>query len=169
MEWAEGANSRMALRPKEDAHGALGGAVWWLWYTPRDTTKETSTQAATGHRAYVLCEGQATRRALASSLSDTYQTEETREEARREAPLFLISKPTRFKRENAVDSACVCVHLPFARYSKSSQVANFQIGTNKCAMQRAQPSKKESTPQAARALIEAEVAWDSSDIRHRLD
>jgi len=25
---------------------------------------------------------------------------------------------------------------------KSSQVVNFQIGTNKCAMQRAQPSKK---------------------------
>ena len=51
---------------------------------------------------------------------------------------------------------------------KSSQVANFQIGTNKCAMQRAQPSEKRKYA-ASGALIEAEVAWNSSDIRHRLD
>ena len=50
---------------------------------------------------------------------------------------------------------------------KSSQVAYFQIGTNKCAMQRAQHSKKKKNA-ASGALIEAEVAWNSSGIRHRL-
>ena len=59
------------------------------------------------------------------------------------------------------------VYMPEGHIKKSSQVAYFQIGTNKCAMQRAQPSKKRKNA-ASGALIEAEVAWNSSGIRHRL-
>ena len=50
---------------------------------------------------------------------------------------------------------------------KSSQVANFQIGTNKCANAKSPAQQKERTPQAAR-LLKPRVAWSSSGIRHRL-
>jgi hypothetical protein len=38
------------------------------------------------------------------------------------------------------------------RQVKSSQVANFQIGTNKCANAKSPAQQKERTPQAARLL-----------------
>ena len=50
---------------------------------------------------------------------------------------------------------------------KSSQVANFQIGTNKCANAKS-PAQQNRKNAASGVLIEAEVAWSSSGIRHRL-